>query len=427
MSHSSKQIKLIGGKRLPNVDTGLRSQRVAMVVFSHYPQNARVRRQAETLFEAAMEVDIICLRDEREKAWDRLAGVGVHRINLRRKHGRIIRHLFEYAAFFMLAMFRLNRLHFRKKYDVVLVQNMPDFLVLTAFYPKRTGARIILDMPEAAPEVFMTKYDWQRAHGSIRGLIRIERHAIRFAHTVLTPNTALRELLVTRGCPREKIHIVMNAPDEKIFSRRLIMPRTSQKRFVILYHGAIVERHGLDIAVRAIALLREDIPGIEFHVYGQGESLPDFLRLVERLSLKRIVRYKGVISLDRIAKVVSGIDLGIIPNKATPLTSVNFPTQIFEYLSLNKPLIVPRTRGILDYFADDALFFFEPGDVHDLAHAIEHVYRNPMDVMEVMRKATAVYRQHRWELSKRTFVDIVRGLPVRIQLPAARRSSGITT
>ena len=51
----------------------------------------------------------------------------------------------------------------------------------------------------------------------------------------------------------------MNAPDDRIFpisSRAWSKPASepSSKPFVIMYHGSIVERNGLDLAVDALAL-----------------------------------------------------------------------------------------------------------------------------------------------------------------------------
>ena len=49
----------------------------------------------------------------------------------------------------------------------------------------------------------------------------------------------------------------MNSPDAEIFRYRAAAPETLVKRdaskpFVIMYHGSLVERHGLDLAVTAL-------------------------------------------------------------------------------------------------------------------------------------------------------------------------------
>src|SRR5439155_24815829 len=53
-------------------------------------------------------------------------------------------------------------------------------------------------------------------------------------------------------------------------------------------------------------------------------------------------------------------DVGIIPNRRSIFTEINFPTRIFEYLARGKPVIAPLTTGIGDYFSKDELVVFNP-------------------------------------------------------------------
>jgi hypothetical protein len=49
----------------------------------------------------------------------------------------------------------------------------------------------------------------------------------------------------------------------------------SKQAFVIMYHGSLVERNGLSLAVETVAKLRASIPGAELRIYG---SLIHFYR-----------------------------------------------------------------------------------------------------------------------------------------------------
>jgi len=83
------------------------------------------------------------------------------------------------------------------------------------------------------------------------------------------------------------------------------------------------------------------------------------------------------------------------------------PTRIFEYLALGRPVIAPRTRGIQDYFSDDALLFFELGDAEDLARQIEYVCLHPGEAAETVERGQQVYLAHTWREEKRRFVELV--------------------
>ena len=88
-----------------------------------------VRREAEALLNAGYDVDLICLQDEGHENEEMDNGVQIYRIPLRLSKGSVIRYLQEYFSFFIQAMIKLTTLHFKKRYDVIQVNTMPDFLV----------------------------------------------------------------------------------------------------------------------------------------------------------------------------------------------------------------------------------------------------------------------------------------------------------
>jgi glycosyltransferase involved in cell wall biosynthesis len=399
------------------------SARVAAVVFSYYPADPRVRREAEALEERGVPVDVICLRGEGQKAREQLGGITVHRLPLRRKRGGKVRYIAEYLGFLMMAFWKLSLLHIKNHYGLVHVHNMPDILVFSALVPRLTGAKVILDLHDPMPEVYMTKYGLTAGHPMIRMLIALEKRSIRWAHLVLTPNVAFRDLFIARGAPPEKVHIVMNAPQETIFAGAADVPGNGRKpnnsEFRIMFHGTIVERHGLDTALLALDRLRDQIPNAVFDVYGDGDFVAPFKELAARLGLADRVRHHGHVTLETIAGAIAGIDVGLIPNKKSPFTEINVPTRIFEYLSMGKNVIAPRTRGILDYFDEQSLHFFEAGDPASLAQTLYDVYRDTTRNELVLTRGIETYRKHRWERQRAHFLELVARLvgPETLKVP----------
>jgi len=386
---------------------------VAMVVFSTYPFDPRVRREAEALAAKGISVDVICLQYKDQILKENVDGVNVYRIPLKRKRLSKLRYLREYTSFFLVAFFKLTLLHIKKRYKVVQVHNMPDILVLTALVPRITGAKIILDLHDPTPEVYRTKYSLPINHPMIRFLIFLERLSILFSDLVLTPNIAFLDVFISRSCTKNKIHVVMNSPDESIFHKEKTDTDTKPNNndpLIIMYHGFIAERNGLGTALDAINIVRDEINGIIFHVYGDGDYRDQFLHRVAELNLKDIVKYHGAVPLEIIAEKIKSIDIGIIPNNKTPFTDINLPTRIFEYLSMGKPVIAPSTKGILDYFNDGSLFFFEPGNMESLAEKIIESYNKPEYTKSVLSRGISVFDKYRWEIERKHYVDIVKKL-----------------
>jgi len=360
-------------------------------------------------------VDIVCLRDRGQKKSERFGNIHVHRINLQRKRGSKYRYLWEYGFFLSAAFLQMVAHHARKRYDIVHVHNMPDVLVFSALFPKLAGARVLLDLHDLMPELYMTIYSLQADHAMIRVLRLLEKASIGMADLVITPNHSFREQYISRGCPESKIHIVMNSPDEKIFRQNGSPPDdgsgTEKGPFTFMFHGQIFDRQGVETAIEAVHLLRDKIPNFVFLVYGGGKDREKTEKKVEALQLGSLVRFYGQVPVEEIAEALTTCDVGIVPNRMTPFTNLNLPTRIFEYLIMKKPVIAPRTRGVMDYFKEEEIFYFAPDNATDLARVMLAAYQDPEKRRATVEAGFRVFQQYRWENQKSRLVSIVQGLP----------------
>jgi len=419
-NHVGHQFSANGhGQKLPLEDVN-----VAVVLYSYYASDPRPRREAEALKRAGARVDVICLRkNNSEPVCENLDGVNVFRIPLKRRRAAKLVYIFQYAWFLAASFFLLTVWSLKKRYKLVHVHNMPDFLVFSGWFPRLRGAKIILDLHDPMPELFRSIYSLREKHFTVQWLEKMEKRSIAFADQVITPNIAFRDLFTSRSCPPEKIQTVMNSPEAEIFNPHLNdapvvngfngVPSKNgrHKPFILMYHGLIVERHGLDLAVEAIAKLRAGIPGIRLHLYGERtDYLEKILELAEKLDLKDAVLFHGFKNLSEIAADISKIDLGLVPNRLSVFTQINFPTRIFEYLAMNKPVIVPSTRGIRDYFRDDEILFFEPDNANDLAAKIEWAYEHPANLQCLMESGRRVYAKNCWEQEQEKFLGMVESM-----------------
>jgi len=382
-------------------------KKIAMVVFSYYPSDPRVRREAEALAESGMHVDIICLRDRYEKKTEVVNSVRVYRLPIQRSRAGKLSYVFEYASFILLSFMVLSALYACKHYYIVHVHNMPDVLVFCALIPKLFGSKLILDLHDPMPEVYMSKYSIGNNHLVIRLLRFCQNISVGFADLVLTVNEACRKLFISHGCPKEKIHVIMNTPQESIFDIRdsVTQSRKHSKEFIVMYHGTIVERNGLGIALKAIARISYKIPNLIFEVYGDGDFTDQFLQLVEDLKLKDVVRYHGRVPAEVIAESIKHIDVGLIPCIASIHWEYAIPTRIFEYLCEGKPVIAPKTRGILDYFDDTAMFFYETGNEESMGRMIFEVNKDRKNCLNVLGKGIMVYQSLKWSIQRKDLIN----------------------
>ena len=402
----------------------LAGKRAVVVLYPYYPADPRPRRAAEAMIQAGMQVDLVCLRESNNESTSEIVnGVHVVRLPIRKKREGKLSYIVQYSQFLLACSIILACWTARGRYNFVHVHNMPDFLVFSALLPKLFGSKVLLDLHDPMPELIQCIYNLPSRHWLVRLLIRLEKWSTAIADVVLTPNIAFRDLFVARGCDVKKLEIVMNSPQGEIFDPKKVSPGAQRGDVEkggckLMYHGLLAERHGLDLALTAVAMLRENIPGLEFHIYGSRTAYMDQMtHLIKELHLEDIVYYHGRKSQLEIAQALASADLGIIPNRRSPFTELNMPTRIFENLAMGKPVIVPKTRGIRDYFNETQIIFFEPGNVNSLANAIKWVYEHPSEVQKIVANGMKVLQAHTWNMERGHFTarlqELVTALPER--------------
>ncbi len=289
-------------------------KRICLIVQSYYLRDPRVRREAEALVNAGYAVDVIGLGEQGQKFKETVGGVNITRVPIARRRATVYRYMLEYAAFFFCVTLLMMRRCF-KRYDLIHVNNMPDFLVFTTIFQKLLGSKILLDVHDPMAEVFMSKYGIKSSSLIIRLLRWQEAISLRYCHHLLTVSDVMKERLQhTAGYT--PVSVVLNVPDEALFQRHEadLWVRKSEERFTLLYTGTISARYGLAVAIEAAARLKDRIPGLKLRLVGEGENVPYLRRMVDRLDLHDVVEFRPPVSLSEIPKLIAESDVGISPH-----------------------------------------------------------------------------------------------------------------
>ena len=388
--------------------------RHCMVVHAYYPlMETRVQREALALIDHGIEVDIICLRRAQEEPASLEDGVRVYRLPVGRHKGQgMIVQMLEYLTFFVLVFLRLTRLHLRRRYDVVQVHNLPDFLVFAALVPKLTGAKVILDLHDLMPEFYAERTQKPMTSWGVRVVKWQERMSCRFADHVITVTELWRRFLVERGQRPEKVTVVMNVADDRVF-RRNVTPVEQENRhgFSLIYHGTMGYAHGLDLVLQAILRLQNDIPGLHLTLHGGGEYRTILQKMVCELGLDNCVHFsRDIVPIERLASLLKAADIGIVPYRDGAFTGGILPTKLMEYAALGIPAIAARTPTISEYFDSSMVEFFTPGDVDELAASILRLYQDRTRVEILAQNINKFTERYNWSSQGAIYLLLVRQL-----------------
>jgi glycosyltransferase involved in cell wall biosynthesis len=386
-----------------------------MVVHKYYPVGeTRVEREALALIDHGHEVDVICLRADDEPPIDNVDGVSIYRLPLKR-HGRGGRagQLLEYLAFFILVFGKLLALHRRRRYGVVQVHNLPDFLIFAALGPKLAGAKLILDLHDLMPEFYASLTGSDMTSWPVRLVVWQEKFSCRFADHVITVTDIWKETLIKRGVPAHKVSVVMNLADARIFhhSPAAELRTKSEDCFNLIYHGTFTHRYGVDLILRAIDKVRRQIPGIHLTLLGGGELRDGLEELLSELNLHdHVYLSQDFIPAVKLPKMIRESDIGIVPNRSDIFTDGLLPTKLMEYVALGTPVIAARTPTIAAYFDETMLQFFRPGDVDDLAECILALHADRSRLTQFVRNSDMFNQKYNWTRVAADYVALVERL-----------------
>ncbi|MGH3251293.1 MAG: glycosyltransferase family 4 protein [Trebonia sp.] len=378
-----------------------------MIAFTLYSFDPRVKRAAEALNESGHQVEVFTLACDGLRTNSDDGPFRIYSLRLKKKQTGPVRYAFEYGAFFLWAFAFVSLLHVRRKYDVVYVHNMPNFLVFAGLAPKIGGARIVLDVHDPAAEL-LAAIRGRDLPPWVKRLANVEeRISIFFSDAIITVNESMRRRLSAMSS--RPVSVVMNLPDPGRFVPRESLCDNGSFEWIV-YSGSIAHRNGVDLVMRAVPLLADDFPSLRFRIIGEGPALEPAMRLAEELEVADRVEFRGLVANGQIPSLLSDATAGVSPQRGGVFGSLVFSMKVAEYIALGLPVICSGTDTMRHYFSDDELLFFEPENAKDLARAIRALLTDPAAAERRAARSRIKLDEFDWPAQKRTLVETVEAL-----------------
>ncbi len=212
---------------------------------------------------------------------------------------------------------------------------------------------------------------------------KLETQAALQASHVFALTGALRDELVRRGVPADKITLLPNAVDE---SRFFPLPRDKEleKKFgyegkqVIGYVGSLLAYEGLDLLLRAAARLAKVRDDFRVLIVGSGAEHENLVALMRELGLGDIVKFTGRVPHSEVEKYYSLIDIAPFPRLPLPVCEMVSPLKPFEAMAMEKACIVSSCAALIEIVQDEVTGrVFEKGSHESLATVLKELLDNP--------------------------------------------------
>jgi glycosyltransferase involved in cell wall biosynthesis len=134
--------------------------------------------------------------------------------------------------------------------------------------------------------------------------------------------------------------------------------------------------------------------------------------LVERLGLQDRVEFTGYMPWPETIREIRRAAAGIVSVVADGYGQVLLPTKLLEYAALGVPAVCARLPAVEDYFPDDSVSYFEPGDAGQLSAQLDRLLGDQSLAANQARRAAEIAAELAWDRMQDVYVRAL-GLPSR--------------
>ena len=235
------------------------------------------------------------------------------------------------------------------------------------------------------PHVFELRDLWPASLAAVgmrkgfvyRLLERLEMALYRGSRRILAFTGAFVEDLVGRGISREKIDLVLNGANLSLFTPRpkdaeLARELGLEGRFVVGFLGTLGMAHGLESALEAAELLREE--PVSLLLVGGGAERKRLMELAAARGLTNVVFVERQLK-EAMPRYWSLCDASLVQLRNSALFDGVIPSKIFESMAMGRPILyaVPRGEGSTIVERHGAGLCVPPADPQALADAIRRL------------------------------------------------------
>jgi glycosyltransferase involved in cell wall biosynthesis len=420
--------------------------RSLMLVENFFPQDTRVRNEANLLVSAGYEVNVICLRKPGQSAVETVNGVQVFRVpklelfektpqenmgffaRLLLKVKSVIGYVTEYSYFTSACFLVSIYIFFKNGFDVIHAHNPPDTLFAVALPYKLIGKKFIFDHHDLCPELYRSRYGTKESFLT-RMLRFTEWCSLKLADVTIATNESYKAAHIDRaGKDPATIFVVRNGPAEGRMA--IVEPNRrlrEMNKAILCYIGSLNPQDGVDYLLRSLHHLVDHLKRSDFHcvIMGSGDSLEDLRSLAKQLNLNGHVDLTGFVSEEELRANLAAADICVDPDPSSPLNDVSTWIKIMEYMAYSKPIVsfdLKETR----YSAQEAAEFVHPNDEEQFAKAIAKLIDDPeLRAQRGSFGRKRVEQELQWSVVGQNLVKAYQTLLPRAELVTSADRSGV--
>jgi glycosyltransferase involved in cell wall biosynthesis len=200
-----------------------------------------------------------------------------------------------------------------------------------------------------------------------------------------------RDDLVARGVPPERIRVIHPGIDAASYTPVAGLDRTQPPTF--LYVGRLKRYKGVEVALRALALVRRDRPGLTLDIAGTGGDANRLRELARALGIAGAVRFHGFVSEVSKRELFRSATANLFPSPKE-----GWGLTVMEAAACGTPSLASDSPGLRDSVRDGVTGYLVPhGDPAALAERMRQLADDPALVARLGLAARAHAEAWSWD------------------------------
>jgi glycogen synthase len=280
---------------------------------------------------------------------------------------------------------------------------------------ERLGLPFVYELRTLWGESAVVEDAWNPNSFKYRMVWRLELGVMRRANLVVAISKGIRDAIVERGIDPEKVVIVPNGVDTKVFVPRPPDVELARKLglegcFVVGFIGSLRRLEGLSLAIDAFQEIHRREPRARLLIVGEGPERQRLSAAAAAAGLGHVVQCTGLVPHDEILRYYSIMDVLAYPRIDARINQTVTPLKPLEAMAMGKVCLASDVGGLTELVQDGITgLTFARGDVRDLTEKILLLASDPaLRDRLAAGGQTAVRREREWSVIASHYADIYR-------------------
>jgi len=179
--------------------------------------------------------------------------------------------------------------------------------------------------------------------------------------------------------------------------RHKIVSRKQQSNKVV-FSGTVSYREHVDLFVKSLPFVREEIPEAKFYATRKGEDLNKIMRFCKRLNVS--MNWVWFSDEKDLFSFLCKCAVGVLPSSSDAARVMGTPIKLFDYMSAGLPVVANRVGGWSELIEQENIGLLTNDDPKDFALAILRLLEDEDLRARLSHNALeAVREKYNWERS----------------------------